>query len=27
VTEIYPRASDRVDAYSLHLQPSRSFAK
>jgi glyoxylase-like metal-dependent hydrolase (beta-lactamase superfamily II) len=27
VTEIYPRASDQVDAYSLHLQPSRSFAK
>jgi glyoxylase-like metal-dependent hydrolase (beta-lactamase superfamily II) len=27
VTEIYPRASDKVDAYSLHLQPSRSFAK
>ena len=26
VTEIYPRASDKVDAYSLHLQPSRSFA-
>jgi hypothetical protein len=25
VTEIYPRASDKVDAYSLHLQPSRSF--
>jgi glyoxylase-like metal-dependent hydrolase (beta-lactamase superfamily II) len=27
VTEIYPRASDKVDAYSLHLQPSRSFAE
>jgi glyoxylase-like metal-dependent hydrolase (beta-lactamase superfamily II) len=27
VTEIYPRASDHVDVYSLHLQPSRSFAK
>src|SRR3981081_3834381 len=27
VTEIYPRASDKVDAYSLHLPPSRSFAK
>ena len=27
VTEIYPRASDQVDAYSLHVQPSRSFAK
>jgi glyoxylase-like metal-dependent hydrolase (beta-lactamase superfamily II) len=27
VTEIYPRASDKVDAYSLHVQPSRSFAK
>jgi hypothetical protein len=27
VTEIYPRASEKVDAYSLHLQPSRSFAK
>jgi glyoxylase-like metal-dependent hydrolase (beta-lactamase superfamily II) len=26
VTEIYPRASDKVDAYSLHLEPSRSFA-
>jgi glyoxylase-like metal-dependent hydrolase (beta-lactamase superfamily II) len=25
VTEIYPRASDKVDAYSLHLPPSRSF--
>jgi len=24
---IYPRASDKVDAYSLHLQPSRSFVK
>jgi hypothetical protein len=27
VTEIYPRASDKVDAYALHLEPSRSFAK
>src|SRR5947207_5193951 len=27
VTEIDPRASDEVDAYALHLQPSRSFAK
>jgi len=27
VTEIYPRASDKVDAYSLHLQPTRSFVK
>ena len=27
VSEIYPRASDKVDAYSLHVQPSRSFAK
>ena len=27
VTEIYPRASDKVDAYALHLGPSRSFAK
>ena len=27
VTEIYPRASDKVDAYALHLQPSRSFVK
>ena len=27
VTEIYPRASEKVDAYSLHMQPSRSFAK
>ena len=27
VTEIYPRASDKVDAYSLHVQPSRSFVK
>ena len=25
VTEIYPRASDEVDAFALHLQPSRSF--
>jgi len=27
VTEIYPRASDKVDAWALHLPPSRSFAK
>ena len=27
VTEIYPRASDKVDAYALHLPPSRSFVK
>ena len=27
VSEIYPRASDKVDAYALHLAPSRSFAK
>jgi glyoxylase-like metal-dependent hydrolase (beta-lactamase superfamily II) len=27
VTEIYPRASDKVDAWALHLKPSRSFAK
>ena len=27
VTEIYPRAGDEVDAYALHLQPSRSFVK
>src|SRR5260370_9092703 len=27
VTEIYPRASDEVDAYPLHLPPSRSFVK
>jgi len=27
VCEIYPRASDKVDAFALHLQPSRSFAK
>ncbi|MEA2889520.1 MAG: hypothetical protein QOI05_313, partial [Bradyrhizobium sp.] len=27
VTEIYPRASDKVDAWSLHLPPSRSFVK
>jgi glyoxylase-like metal-dependent hydrolase (beta-lactamase superfamily II) len=25
VTEIYPRASDKVDAFALHLAPSRSF--
>lgn len=27
VTEIYPRASDKVDAFALHLPPTRSFAK
>jgi glyoxylase-like metal-dependent hydrolase (beta-lactamase superfamily II) len=27
VAEIYPRASDKVDAYALHIAPSRSFAK
>ena len=27
VSEIYPRASDKVDAFALHLAPSRSFAK
>jgi glyoxylase-like metal-dependent hydrolase (beta-lactamase superfamily II) len=27
VTEIYPRASDKVDAWALHLPPSRSFVK
>jgi glyoxylase-like metal-dependent hydrolase (beta-lactamase superfamily II) len=27
VTEIYPRASDKVDAFALHLKPSRSFVK
>ncbi len=27
VRELYPRASDKVDAYALHLQPSRSFVK
>jgi glyoxylase-like metal-dependent hydrolase (beta-lactamase superfamily II) len=27
VTEIYPRASDKVDAYALHLAPTRSFAR
>ncbi|KIZ47993.1 MULTISPECIES: N-acyl homoserine lactonase family protein [Rhodopseudomonas] len=26
VAEIYPRASDAVDAFALHLPPSRSFA-
>jgi glyoxylase-like metal-dependent hydrolase (beta-lactamase superfamily II) len=26
VSEIYPRASDKVDAFALHLPPSRSFA-
>jgi hypothetical protein len=24
---IYPRASDKVDAFALHLKPSRSFVK
>lgn len=27
VAEIYPRASDNVDAFALHKAPSRSFAK
>jgi glyoxylase-like metal-dependent hydrolase (beta-lactamase superfamily II) len=27
VTEIYPRASDKVDAWALHKAPSRSFVK
>ena len=27
VAEIYPRASDTVDAFALHKAPSRSFAK
>src|SRR4051795_3307948 len=27
VSEIYTRASDKVDAFALHLAPSRSFAK
>jgi glyoxylase-like metal-dependent hydrolase (beta-lactamase superfamily II) len=27
VSEIYPRASDKVDAFALHLKPSRSFVK
>ena len=27
VAEIYPRASDKVDAFALHKVPSRSFAK
>jgi hypothetical protein len=27
VAEIYPRASDKVDAFALHKAPSRSFAK
>src|SRR6195256_1791563 len=27
VTEIYPRASDKVDAFALHLAPTRSFVK
>jgi glyoxylase-like metal-dependent hydrolase (beta-lactamase superfamily II) len=27
VAEIYPRASDKADAFALHVKPSRSFAK
>jgi glyoxylase-like metal-dependent hydrolase (beta-lactamase superfamily II) len=27
VAEIYPRASERVDAFALHAAPSRSFAR
>ena len=27
VAEIYPRASEKVDAFALHKAPSRSFAK
>jgi glyoxylase-like metal-dependent hydrolase (beta-lactamase superfamily II) len=27
VTQIYPRASNEVDAWALHLAPSRSFAE
>jgi glyoxylase-like metal-dependent hydrolase (beta-lactamase superfamily II) len=27
VTEFYPRASDKADAFALHETPSRSFAK
>jgi glyoxylase-like metal-dependent hydrolase (beta-lactamase superfamily II) len=27
VAEIYPRSSDKVDAFALHMAPSRSFAK
>jgi hypothetical protein len=27
VAEIYPRASDKVDAFALHKAPSRSFVK
>ncbi len=27
VRELYPSASDKVDAYALHLPPSRSFVK
>jgi glyoxylase-like metal-dependent hydrolase (beta-lactamase superfamily II) len=27
VSEIYPRASEKVDAFALHLAPSRSFVK
>jgi glyoxylase-like metal-dependent hydrolase (beta-lactamase superfamily II) len=27
VADIYPRASDKVDAFALHLAPSRSFAR
>ena len=27
VAKIYPRASDKVDAFALHVEPSRSFAR
>jgi glyoxylase-like metal-dependent hydrolase (beta-lactamase superfamily II) len=27
VSEIYPRASDKIDAFAFHLKPSRSFVK
>jgi glyoxylase-like metal-dependent hydrolase (beta-lactamase superfamily II) len=27
VAAVYPRASDKVDAFALHLKPSRSFVK
>jgi glyoxylase-like metal-dependent hydrolase (beta-lactamase superfamily II) len=27
VSEIYPRVGDKVDAFALHLKPSRSFVK
>jgi glyoxylase-like metal-dependent hydrolase (beta-lactamase superfamily II) len=27
VTELYPRAGDKADAFALHLAPSRSFVK